>query len=213
MKPSKTAFIHRSYLNEHSEPGLESNERLEFLGDAVLQFLSSEFLFEKYPQRPEGELTAIRSALVCTTSLAEESRNREYGKGLKLSVGEEETGGRDKDYILANTFEAVLGALYLEEGIEKCRHFLQEGLLKKTELIIAEGQHIDFKSHFQEVAQAKLNITPNYKVLKEWGPDHEKNFLVAVFVGSKEWGRGEGASKQKAEVAAAEDGLKHLQKQ
>jgi len=211
MTLSETAFIHRSYLNEHNEPGLESNERLEFLGDAVLQFLSSEFLFAKYPQRPEGELTAIRSALVCTTSLAEESRKLEYGKDLKLSVGEEETGGRDKDYILANTFEAVLGAMYLEHSIEKCRQFLKEGLLTKTEKIVSENQYIDFKSHFQEIAQAKLGVTPNYKVLKEWGPDHEKKFLVAVLAGNKEWGRGEGSSKQRAEVAAAEDGLKHLQ--
>jgi len=211
MKPSEIAFIHRSYLNEHSDPSLESNERLEFLGDAVLQFLSSEYLYNKYPQRPEGELTAIRSALVCTTSLAEESKKIGYGNQLKLSVGEEETGGREKDYILANTFEAVLGALYLEEGIKACRVFLEEGLLTKTEKIIKEKKYIDFKSHFQEVAQAKLGITPNYKVLKEWGPDHEKTFAVAVFIGNKEWGRGEGGSKHRAEIAAAKDGLSHLQ--
>jgi ribonuclease III len=207
LKPSKIAFIHRSYLNEHNELGLESNERLEFLGDAVLQFLSSEFLYEKFPKKPEGELTAIRSALVCTTSLAQESKELNYGKKLKLSVGEEETGGRDKDYILANTFEAVLGALYFEKGIDACRKFVRDGLLTKTDIIIKEGRHIDFKSRFQEIAQLKYGITPTYKVIDEWGPDHEKKFKVAVFVGLKQWGSGEGNSKQKAETEAARDGL------
>lgn len=212
MKPSETAFIHRSYLNEHSEPGLESNERLEFLGDAVLQFLSSEYLFEKFPNKPEGELTAIRSALVCTPSLAQESRKLEFGAKLSLSVGEEETGGRNKDYILANTFEAVLGAMYLEKGMDKCREFIRGGLLTKTDIIIAEKQHIDFKSHFQEVAQARFSATPSYKVVNEWGPDHEKTFQVSVLVGNKEWGIGEGSSKQKAEVEAARIGLENMEK-
>ncbi len=212
VTPSEIAFIHRSYLNEHSEPGLESNERLEFLGDAVLQFLSSEYLYNKYPNRPEGELTAIRSALVCTDSLAEEAKRLNYGEKLKLSKGEEDTGGRSKDYILANTFEAVLGALYLENDIDVCRKFLEKELLPKTSLIVKEKRHIDFKSHFQEITQARFNITPTYKVLSEWGPDHEKHFQVGAFVGSKQWGTGEGSSKQKAEVDAARDGIENLER-
>jgi ribonuclease-3 len=212
LDPSKIAFIHRSYLNEHSETGLESNERLEFLGDAVLQFLSSEYLYNKYPKKPEGELTAIRSSLVCTTSLAEESKKLNYGEKLKLSVGEEDTGGREKDYILANTFEAVLGAMYLEQGIETCRKFLERGLLTKTKTIIDQKLYIDFKSHFQEIAQAKFYTTPTYKILREWGLDHEKKFQVGVYVGKKCWGVGEGGSKQRAEVDAARVGLEKIGK-
>jgi len=199
----KTAFTHRSYLNEH--PGYEndSNERLEFLGDAVLQLLSSEFLFQNYPGAPEGDLTNFRSAVVCTGSLAAEAKRLAYGKFLLLSNGEESTGGREREYILANTFEAVLGAFFLEKGLDYCRKFIENELLYKVEEIIKTEGYKDAKSKFQELAQEKKAITPSYEVLKSWGPDHEKKFKVGAYLGKKLWGEGDGNSKQKAEQQAA----------
>lgn len=208
----KTAFTHRSYLNEH--PGYKnvSNERLEFLGDAVLQLLSSEFLYEKYPEEPEGDLTNYRSAVVCTDSLAEEAKRLGYGNFLFLSHGEEMTGGRDRDYILANTFEAVLGALYLENDLEFCREFCEKELFYKVEEIVKNEAYKDDKSRFQEVAQEKKGVTPMYKVVDSWGMDHEKTFKVAVFLDDEKWGEGEGSSKQRAEQNAAHYALEKLEK-
>lgn len=205
-----TAFTHRSYLNEHPEYNNPSNERLEFLGDAVLQLLSSEFLFNKYPDAPEGNLTNYRAAIVCTASLAEEAKRLNYGDHLLLSVGEEATGGRDREYILANTFEAVLGAIYLEQGIQKCREFVDNELMYKVDDIVKSKTYKDSKSKFQELAQEKMGLTPSYKVLDSWGLDHEKTFKIGVYVGDEEMGIGEGSSKQRAEQNAANKALDKL---
>jgi ribonuclease-3 len=210
IKLFKTALTHRSYLNEH--PGYEnpSNERLEFLGDAVLQLLSSEYLYEKYPDSPEGDLTNFRAATVCTSSLAEEARRLEYGSFLFLSHGEEQSGGRDREYILANTFEAVLGALYLDKGIDFCREFVRRELLYKVEKIVKSHSYKDAKSKLQEVIQEKYGVTPTYDVLDSWGLDHEKTFKVGVFVNKEKYGEGDGRSKQRAEQAAALDALERV---
>jgi len=207
----ETAFTHRSYLNEHHSAGLVSNERLEFLGDAVLQLLSSEFLYAKFPEAPEGELTNYRSSVVCTPSLAEESKRLGYGKFLMLSKGEEATGGRDREYILANTFEAVLGALYTQNGLEFCRLFVEKNLLYKVDQIIKENKYKDAKSKFQELAQEKLTFTPEYVLVDSWGLDHDKTFKVQVKVGSQVFGEGIGKSKQRAEMEAAANGLERLE--
>lgn len=204
------AFTHRSYLNEHTTYTNPSNERLEFLGDAVLQLLSSDFLYQKYPQNPEGDLTNFRSSLVCTPSLAGESRKLNFGECLLLSNGEEATGGRDREYILANTFEAVLGALYIEKGLEFCREFLIKNLFYKIDDVVNNNEYKDAKSKFQEQAQDKFGITPEYKVIESWGPDHDKTFKVGAFLGNKQWGLGEGRSKQKAEQQAAENALEAI---
>jgi ribonuclease-3 len=206
-----TAFTHRSYLNEHPDYDNGSNERLEFLGDAVLQLISSEYLYQKYPDSPEGDLTNYRAAIVCTPSLAEESLRLGYGEFLLMSVGEESTGGREREYILANTFEAVLGALYLENGLSFCEKFVARELLHKVEVIVKNEEYKDAKSKFQELAQEKLGVTPSYQVLDSWGLDHEKTFKVGVFVDDKEYGHGEGRSKQKAEQKAAESAIDKLE--
>ncbi len=209
----KTAFTHRSYLNEHHDYPNPSNERLEFLGDAVLQLLSSEYLYNNYPEAPEGELTNYRSSVVCTPSLAEEAKRMGYGDLLLLSNGEEATGGRDREYILANTFEAVLGALYLERGLDRCRTFLEKELFPKIKELVESNVYKDAKSKFQELAQEKFGVTPVYQVVDSWGPDHEKTFKMSVFVGKESWGVGEGKSKQRAEQSAAENALKRLEKE
>jgi ribonuclease-3 len=204
---TKTAFTHRSYLNEHPDYPNPSNERLEFLGDAVLQLLSSEFLYKKFTQSPEGDLTNYRSAVVCTPSLAAEAKRLGYGQLLLLSHGEESTGGRDREYILANTFEAVLGSLFLQKGIDFCREFVERELFYKVDEIVKSENYKDSKSKFQEVAQEKYGLTPTYDVLDSWGPDHEKSFKVGVYIGKEQWGVGEGRSKQKAEQQAAINAL------
>jgi len=203
----QTALTHRSYLNEHRNYKLPSNERLEFLGDAVLQFLTSEYLFREYPNSPEGDLTNFRAALVCTKSLAEEARHLDYGQHLLLAHGEEESGGRDREYILANTFEAILGAMYLDQPLKTCRKFLEKQLFPKLADIVKNREYKDDKSTFQELTQEDVGITPEYKVLEEWGPDHDKQFKIGVFLGSKKAGAGEGHSKQEAEQAAARNAL------
>ena len=197
------AFTHRSYLNEHRENGLENNERLEFLGDAVLELIISSDLYKNYPEKPEGELTNIRAAVVRTESLAEESRNLGFGEYLKMSKGEEDSGGKDKDYLLANTFEAVLGAIYLDQGFDVCVSYLSRTLLHKVSNIIENNLFIDPKTQAQELIQAQFKVTPLYEVVKEDGPDHDKTFTVALIVNQKELGRGTGSSKQKAEEEAA----------
>ena len=206
----KTAFTHRSYLNEHHDYKNPSNERLEFLGDAVLQFLSSEHLYQTYTTQPEGTLTNYRAALVCTTSLAEESRKMGFGEFLLLSNGEEASGGRGREYILANTFEAVLGLIYLELGIDTCREYLKKNLFYKVQGIVDEHKYKDLKSGFQEAAQAKYGVTPSYRVIEDWGPDHNKTFKVGVFVNDKQLGVGEGSSKQRAEQSAAKNGMDNI---
>lgn len=204
------AFTHRSFLNENKNLEINSNERLEFLGDAVLQFLSSEYLFNNYKDKPEGILTAFRASIVNTKSLGFEAKKIGYGEFLLLSKGEEANGGRENEYILANTFEAVLGALYLSNGIEKCKTFLETNLFYKLKKIIESESYIDSKSHFQEIAQELRGVTPTYKVVKEWGPDHDKTFEVAVYLDKKLIAKGEGSSKQRAESEAASAGIKVL---
>ncbi len=207
----QTSLTHRSYLNEHSDYKNPSNERLEFLGDSILQFLTSLYLYRKYPNSPEGELTNFRAAVVNTESLANESRRLHYGSFLLLSRGEEDSGGRDREYIMANTFEAILGAIYLEAGIDNCRTFLEENLFYKIDEIVKNQKYRDDKSIFQELAQDTKGITPTYVVLTEWGPDHDKRFRLGVYLGSKIYGTGEGPSKQKAEQVAAKNALEHWQ--
>lgn len=206
----RTAFTHRSYLNEHPEYKNPSNERLEFLGDAVLQLISSEYLYKVYPDHPEGQLTNYRSALVNTQSLAKEAARLGYGEQLLVSRGEENSGGRESEYILANTFEAVLGALYLENGLEFCRDFVERELLYKATEIVKNKLYKDSKSVLQEAAQEKFGETPQYRILDSWGADHEKMFKIGVYIGGKLFGEGEGYSKQRAEQAAAVKGLDKL---
>ena len=207
------ALTHRSYLNENKEYPNPSNERLEFLGDAILQFLISEELFSKYPNQPEGKLTNYRSALVNTVSLGEESLRMQVGQFLLMSVGEEQTGGRTREYILANTFEAILGAIYLDcKDLDICRKHLKTNLFYKIDKIVQNNAYKDTKSHLQEITQEKFNITPIYKVLKEDGPDHDKIFVVGVYLNKDLKGQGTGPSKQRAEQSAAGDAINNLEK-
>lgn len=200
----RRAFIHRSYLNEAKEKNLSSNERLEFLGDAVLEFLTSIFLFQNFPNRKEGELTNLRATVVCTKTLSKLAKRLDLGQFLKLSRGEEKEGGRDNPSTLADTFEALLGAIYLDQGIEVAERFLKEQLFPYTKKLLAKENLKDPKSFFQEIVQEKIKISPEYRVLEEEGPDHAKRFKVGVFVLGKELGIGEGKNKQEAEEKAAQ---------
>ncbi|HBB64372.1 MAG: ribonuclease III, ribonuclease III [candidate division WS6 bacterium GW2011_GWC1_33_20] len=205
------ALTHRSYLNEHKD-AVENNERLEFLGDAVLELIISNYLFKQYPDRPEGDLTSFRSALVRTDSLAQTARNLGVGKYLRLSKGEEDTGGREKDYLLANTFEAILGAIYLDQGYDISEKFVYKNLVPKLEEIVANRLDIDSKTKIQEVSQSVYKTTPIYEVIEEKGPDHDKIFTVVVKINGKVIGKGVGGSKQKAEEQAATEGIKYIEK-
>lgn len=200
------AFTHRSYLNEHKSAG-KHNERLEFLGDAVLELSATRYLFDTYPAKPEGELTAYRAALVNTYSLADIAEALGFNDMLLLSKGERKDTGRARQIILANAFEALLGALYLDQGYDAADAFLQKHLYPKLESIIAAKSYQDAKSRFQEVAQEKKGATPSYKTLREDGPDHDREFVVGVFVAEKEIARGIGKSKQEAEQSAAKAAL------
>lgn len=201
------AVTHRSYLNEHSGEDIEHNERLEFLGDAVLELVTTDFLFENYPDRPEGELTAIRAALVNTDSISEVGDEIGLESHLRLSKGEREATGRGRQFILANTYEAVIGAIYKDQGYAQAQEFIHSTLLYKAEQIIASGSWRDPKSIFQEAAQEEVSITPEYKTLDESGPDHDKVFTVGVFLEDEKVAEGEGKSKQEAESTAAEKAL------
>ena len=204
------AFIHRSYLNENPKWQLGSNERLEFLGDAVLEFITSEHLYKTYDQEPEGRLTAYRSSLVKTETLAALAKELDFGSKLKLSKGEDDSGGRESEYLLADTLESFIGALYLDQGIPACREFLEETLFQKLDKIVETKAYKDHKSTLQEIAQEKQNFTPIYKVLDERGPDHNKIFKIGVIIRGKQEGVGEGSSKQRAEVDAAKNALESL---
>jgi len=203
----RQAFTHRSYLNEHREAGLSHNERLEFLGDAVLELSVTDFLFRKYPEKTEGELTAIRAALVNTVSLASAAEELGFNEHLLLSKGEAKDMGRARQYILANTFESVIGAIYLDQGYEQASEFISRNLFGLTEEIVEKRLWQDAKSRFQEASQEKEGVTPEYRVLSETGPDHDKCFEVGVFLRSEEAARGEGNSKQEAEQNAAQKAL------
>ena len=201
------ALTHRSYLNEHREYTGSHNERLEFLGDAVLELAATDFLFKKFPAKPEGELTAYRAALVNTVSLAESSQALGVNDFLLLSKGESKDTGRARDVILADAFEAIIGAIYLDQGFSAAEAFIAKNLYTKIDKVIANRSYQDAKSRFQEIAQEKRGTTPNYETLSEVGPDHDNRFTVGVFIGSEEIARGEGQSKQEAEQAAAQAGL------
>jgi len=201
------ALTHRSYLNEHRDYVGNHNERLEFLGDAVLELAATRFLFDKFPAKPEGELTSYRAALVNTISLAESAQALQVGDHLRLSKGEAKDTGRARQIILANAFEAIIGAIYLDQGYDAAAAFIARTILAKLDDLIAKGAHQDAKSRFQEIAQEKRGITPAYKVLVETGPDHARLFMVGVFLGTTEIARGDGPSKQEAEQAAAQNAL------
>lgn len=207
----QTAFTHRSYINEHRKAKLEHNERMEFLGDAVLELVVTDYLYRNY-NNPEGELTSWRSALVKTESLAELAEKLEIGQFLLMSRGEAKTGGRTRQALLANLVEATIGAIYLEKGYDDAKKFIETRLVSNLAEIIKTGAYIDAKSHFQELAQEKAGTTPGYKVLSEDGPDHDKTFVVGVYLGTKKFGEGQGSSKQSAQQAAALDGLGKLEK-
>ena len=201
------AFIHRSYLNEHPDCGLDHNERLEFLGDAVLELAVTRYLYTNY-SNPEGELTAWRAALVNSKMLSEIAQYLGFNDYLMLSKGETQDTGRARQFILANTFEAMIGAIYLDRGFEKAEEFVKKNLIKKLPRILEEKLYCDPKSRFQEEAQEKAGITPTYEVLGESGPDHAKNFIIGVFLGDQLIAKGDGPSKQVAQEKAAEAGLK-----
>ena len=205
----RNAFVHRSYLNEHKNAEFEHNERLEFLGDAVLELIVTEYLYLNFPN-PEGDLTNWRSALVKGEMLAKVSRQLNLGEYLYLSHGEEKSGGREKDYLLANTFEALIGVIYLELGYKKAKKFIDKFLLVYLDEILETGSHIDAKSKLQEIAQEKVGVTPDYRLLQEEGPDHDKMFTMGAYIGERMVGKGIGGSKQIAEQKAAEDALKRL---
>ncbi|MCJ7827685.1 ribonuclease III, partial [Patescibacteria group bacterium] len=179
----ENAFIHRSFLNESSQEQLSSNERLEFLGDAVLELVVSQLLYEKLPDYPEGKLTNIRSLLVRTTTLAELTDKLNVGNHLLLSKGEAELGGRHNISLLANLFEAVVGAIYLDRGLKAARNFIIPLIKERFERVIQTQSFKDAKSLFQEAVQEKDKITPEYRVLAEAGPDHSKTFTVGLWVG------------------------------
>jgi ribonuclease-3 len=201
------AFIHRSYINENGGFKLSHNERLEFLGDAVLELIVTDYLYKKYPNRNEGELTAYRSALVNAVIIGEVAHNLKMNDYLLLSKGESKDVGKARNYILANTYEAYVGAVYLDQGYEVARDFITENLLSKLDTIIDKKLWRDAKSLVQEKSQEYLNVTPSYNVLNETGPDHDKNFTVGIFFGKDKIAEGKGHSKQEAEQSAAQAAL------
>jgi len=207
QKLLKQAFTHRSYINENRESGLEHNERLEFLGDAVLELVITDYLYQKRRSSDEGELTSLRSALVNADTCAKVATSLGANDFLLLSKGESKDTGRARQYILANTLEALIGALYLDQGYEAAKNFILTHVAPLMEEIIASGTWIDAKSLFQERAQEHMGLTPGYKTVKETGPDHDKHFTVRVSVGDEVCGEGEGKSKQDAEQAAARQAL------
>ena len=208
------AFTHRSALNEPSSgtTSIVSNERLEFLGDAVLELSVTKFLFHEHPEEPEGKLTAYRSALVRTTTLAEVAAELGLGEKLYMSRGEEATGGRVNEGLLADTMEAVIGAIYLDQGLAAAEKFIQDNILPKFVKIKKERLYRDAKSLLQETVQAQGRSTPTYEVIEEQGPDHNKTFTIAVYIDDCLIGQGTGSSKQRAQQAAARDALAEIAK-
>ena len=204
----RQAFTHRSYINEHKEVGLEHNERLEFLGDAVLELAVTDFLFKKYPDKTEGDLTAYRAALVNTNTLGDASLKLDINDYLLLSKGEAQDTGRARQYILANTFESIVGALYLDQGYNAAQKFIANNLFHLTEEIVSKRLWQDAKSDFQEKAQEETGITPRYELIEERGPDHDKEFIVGVYLNAELIASGKGRSKQEAEQEAAQNALK-----
>lgn len=202
----KQAFVHRSYLNESREFP-ESNERLEFLGDAVLSLIISTYLYRERPQDAEGDLTNLRAYIVKTKSLARAAKNLDLGKNLYMSRGEEQSGGRENPQLLANTFEALLGAIYLDQGWEAANQLVHQALLPLFQRELKMGAPEDAKSLLQELVQEKRKTSPRYKIISAKGPDHAKSFVVAVYMAGEKLGEGVGKSKQEAEEMAARTAL------
>jgi ribonuclease III len=203
------AFIHRSYLHEHPKLGLEHNERLEFLGDAVLELVVTDFLYRNFPN-PEGDLTNWRSALVKTESLAAVAEKLEISQYFKLSRGESKGNARSHALISANAVEAIIGSIYLDQGYDAAGKFITDHIISRLPEILESGAWMDSKSKFQETAQEQFGLTPNYRVMEEAGPDHDKVFMIGVFVGDKLFGKGSGSSKQAAQQEAASAALAKL---
>lgn len=202
------AFLHRSYLNENRDLKMDHNERLEFLGDAVLELVVTEYLYSKFPKKPEGELTSYRAALVNTSTLSTIATGLSMNDFLLLSRGEAKDTGRARQYILANTFEAFVGAVYLDRGYGSAKDFIAKTLFPLTDEIVKKRLWQDSKSYFQEIAQEKSGVTPQYKSIEEKGPDHAKHFIIGVYLEDELVAEGEGNSKQEAEQDAAQKALK-----
>lgn len=197
------AFIHRSYINENSNSKLSHNERLEFLGDAVLELIATNFLYHKFEDLAEGELTSYRAALVNTKTISEIARGLDFNDYLFLSKGESKDFGKARLSILADTYESFIGAIFLDKGYQDAKNFIENTLLIHTDDIIRAGKYKDAKSLVQEKSQEILSITPSYKVLSESGPDHDKKFVIGIYFGIDKIAEGEGKSKQEAETDAA----------
>lgn len=206
----QSALTHRSYVHEHYQTSLQPNERLEFLGDSVLNFLAAQYLYHAFPHYGEGQLTALRAALVRTTTLAGFARGFDLGAHLKLGKGEEQSGGRERDSLLADAFEAVVAAIYLDQGMEQTRRFLLPCLEMQSAHMLDQQLLLDHKSRLQERIQAEYNLTPRYRTLHVEGPDHHRIFTIEVYAGNKKLGVGSGTSKQAAAQEAARAALEHL---
>lgn len=204
----KQAFTHRSYINENKDSKLLHNERLEFLGDAVLELVITDFLYSRFEDMNEGDLTSLRSALVNADTCAEVATELGINDFLLLSKGESKDTGRARQYILANALEAVIGAMYMDQGYDEAKKFILGHIAVKTDEIVSRGTWVDAKSRFQERAQEHVGQTPVYKTIKETGPDHDKHFSIGVYVGKELMGQGKGKSKQDAEQEAARQALK-----
>lgn len=207
----RQALVHRSYLNEHKQFSLDHNERLEFLGDAVLELVVTDYLYKKYEDLPEGELTNLRAAIVRGEMLAQVAKELGMEEFILLSRGEQRGNEKARQYILANALEALIGALYLDCGYEAARSFIDSYIVAKLPGVIKRGLHIDNKSKFQELAQEKYRITPTYEVLREEGLDHAKHFVIGLFLGDRKMGEGSGCSKQEAQQEAAKEALEQME--
>lgn len=203
QKLLEQAFIHRSFINENPRSGLEHNERLEFLGDAVLELVVTEFLYTKYPHHNEGDLTSFRSALVNAVTLGSVADSLSFNDMLKLSKGEAKDVSRARSSILADAYEAFVGAIYLDQGYDAVKTFISQTLLGKTDEIIKKGLYKDAKSFVQEKSQEVYGVTPAYRVIHEEGPDHDKIFRVGIYFGEDLIAEGQGKSKQEAETSSA----------
>lgn len=204
----KSALTHRSYINENPSWEFAHNERLEFLGDAVLELVITEYLYAQFPDKPEGELTSLRASLVNANMLGDVGADLGFNKYVLLSRGEAKDVGRARQYILANTFEAIVGAMYLDSGYAPVKDFILRVLTPKIQEIVDKKLYRDAKSLFQEEAQERVSVTPSYDVLKEWGPDHDKHFIVGAYLKKDLIAEGEGPSKQEAQQQAAEAALR-----
>jgi ribonuclease-3 len=205
------ALTHRSYLNEHPD-ALEDNERLEYLGDAALDFITAAWLYNRYPEMDEGDLTRLRSSLVRTEQLADFARDLGLGANLLLGKGEEASGGRERSALLCDGFEAFIGAVFLDLGLEKVIEFMEPRLLKAADTVLKDETLLDPRSRLQIWAQSEVGETPKYSVIDTFGPDHQREFLIEVKIGDKISGRGQGRSKQEAAQQAASDALTNVRK-